>query len=911
LSKPVVIDPAHDLLRQTQAHPLDVFVKPSSVAVIGATETPGSVGRTLVTNLITSPFGGTIYPVNPTRPAVLGIRAYRSIADVPEPVDIAVVVTPARTVPDVIGECVAADVKGAIIISAGFKEVGAEGADLERRVLEAARRGRMRIIGPNCLGVMSPLTGLNATFAQAMARPGSVAFLSQSGALLTAVLDYALQEQIGFSLFASLGSMLDVGWGDLIDYLGSDSRTESIVLYMESVGDARAFLSAAREVSLNKPIIVIKAGRTGVGARAAASHTGALTGSDAVLDIAFQRAGVLRVDSLADVFALTETLAKQPLPDGNRLTILTNAGGPGVLATDALVDGGGVLAPISAETAVALNSFLPTAWSHGNPIDVLGDAGPDRYAKALATAARDENSDGLLVILTPQAMTDPTMTAEQLREYAHSLGKPVLASWMGGATVAPGERALAAAGIPTFAYPDEAARAFNALWRYRDRLCTLYETPATTDPGRVDASRAKSLLEGVRASGRTLLTEYESKQLLAAYGIPTVETYVAADEEEAVAIAERLGYPVVLKLHSETITHKSDVDGVYLDLRDAHAVRTAFARVREGVQRAAGEGHFLGVTVQPMAKLDGYELILGVSPDPQFGPVLLFGTGGQLVEVYQDRALDLPPLTTTLARRLMARTRIYAALQGVRGRPPVDLAALDDLIVRFSQLVVEQPLIREIDINPLLASPTQLLALDARVVLYGSDTPISDLPRPAIRPYPSQYVSRATLPDGALLTIRPIRPDDEARLVAFHQGLSERSVALRYYGPFALPQRIAHERLHRITQSDYDREIALVAIRDDGTLTGIARLSRLRNGIVAEPPEATFTIVVGDAFQNQRLGTELLGHLIDVARAEGVCRISAEVLAENAPMQDVCRRLGFTLSGPHGDPPTVSAVLTL
>jgi acetyltransferase len=908
----VITDPLHDLLRQGGEHPLDVFIKPRSVAVIGATENPGSVGRTIVTNLIGSPFGGVVYPVNPKRPAVLGIKAYPNIREVPDQIDLAVIVTPASTTPGIIAECVAAGVKGAIIISAGFKEIGPEGAELERQALEKAREGKMRIVGPNCLGVMSPLSGINATFAQGMARPGKVAFLSQSGALLTAVLDYAQQEQIGFSVFASLGSMLDVGWGDWIDYLGNDPKTESIVIYMESVGDARAFLSAAREVALTKPIIVIKAGRTSVGAKAAASHTGSLTGSDAALDVAFSRVGVLRADTISDIFALTEALAKQPRPKGNRLTIITNAGGPGVLATDALIGGGGALTEIGDDAMSGLNSFLPAAWSHNNPIDVLGDAPPERYAKTLEIAAQDENTDGLLVILTPQAMTEPTIIAESLRPYAQSLNKPVLASWMGGATVAAGEKILMDAGIPTFPYPDQAARIFNFLWRYSDNLRSLYEIPAATEGSEVDSEAARKLLDDVRQSGRDLLTEYESKKLLSLYGIPTVETHIATTEEEAIVVAAQLGFPVVLKLHSETVTHKTDVDGVQLNLKDEEAVRDAFRRIRTGVTRAASATDFLGVTVQPMAKLSGcYELILGASPDPQFGPIILFGTGGQLVEVYQDSALALPPLTRTLARRMMEQTKIYVALQGVRGRPPVNQEALENLVVRFSQLIVEQPVIKELDINPVLASHDTLLALDARVVLYSKDIPADQLPRPAIRPYPAQYIGTATLRSGVTVTIRPIRPDDEPRIVAFHETLSERSVELRYYHPFALSQRVAHERLQRISHNDYDREIALVAVTPDNRLIAVARLSRTRGGIAANNAEATFNLLISDEFQNQGLGTELLERLIVVARAEGVNRLFAEILSINETMQTICEKLGFILSAPHGDPATVTAEILL
>ncbi len=904
-------DPAHDLLRAARKPALDVFFAPKSVAVIGATETVGSVGRTLVSNLLASPFGGTVYPVNPKRPAVLGVRAYPNIAAIPEPVELAVVCTPAPSVPGIIRECREAGVRGAIIISAGFKEAGEPGIELERQVLAEARQSGMRIVGPNCLGVMSPLTGMNATFAQAMAKPGKVAFLSQSGALLTAVLDHALKEGIGFSAFASLGSMLDVGWGDLLDYLGDDPNTQSIVIYMETVGDARSFLSAAREVSLSKPILVIKAGRTAVGAKAAASHTGSLTGSDDVLDVAFDRVGVLRVDSIADVYALTEALAKQPRPKGKRLTIVTNAGGPGVLATDALIGGGGELAPISDETMTALNGFLPTHWSHNNPVDVLGDAGAERYAKTLAIAADDSTSDGLLVVLTPQAMTAPTETAKLLSQYATSLGKPVLASWMGGVTVAAGEQILSEAGIPTFAYPDEAARVFNYLWRYADNLQSLYETPAGTkgeSPAGANAA-AEKLFDAVLSENRTLLTEYESKQLLNAYGIPTVETRVAATPDDAVREAESFGYPVVLKINSRTITHKTDVNGVQLNLKDADAVREAFAAIGAGVANA---GHaateFEGVTVQPMVKLSGYELILGASPDPQFGPVLLFGTGGQLVEVFGDRSLALPPLTTTLARRMMERTKIYTALLGVRGRPPVDMAALETLLVRFAALIAENPRIKEMDLNPLLVDHETMIALDARVVLYDKDETIA---RPAIRPYPAQYAASVSLKDGTTIPVRPIRADDEPRLVAFHQTLSDHTVALRYFEPLALDTRTAHERLARIAGTDYDREITLIALDAAERIVAVARLSKSHGVTVSTDSEARFTLLVSDEYQYRGLGTALLKQLIAVARAEGLARVVADVLAENDAMRRVCEKLEFAVGEAHGTPPVVSVTLSL
>ncbi len=895
---------AHNVLRMEQ-NPLEVMFKPKSVAVVGATERAGSVARTILWNLISTSFGGTIFPVNPKYNSILGIKSYPSLAAIPDPVDLAVIVTPAKTVPGVIEECVAVGVQAAIIISAGFKETGPEGAALEQQILKIARRGNLRIIGPNCLGVMNPITGLNATFASTMARPGSVGFISQSGALLTAILDWSFRENVGFSAFVSIGSMLDVGWGDLIYYLGDDPNTRSIVLYMESIGDARYFLSAAREVALTKPIIVIKPGRTEEAAKAAASHTGSLTGGDEVLAAAFRRSGVLRVDSIADLFNMAEVLSKQPRPRGPRLSIVTNAGGPGVLATDALITSGGELAPISDAAMEQYNKLLPAAWSHNNPIDILGDADAGRYAEAIKIAADNPDSDGTLVILTPQAMTNPTETARALadqfaRPPGQIYGKPILASWMGGSEVSSGESILNKANIPTFPYPDTAARIFTYMHRYQRRLTALYQTPELAeDYGETGFKHflIKEMLEQIRQTGRTILTEYESKQVLEAYDIPTVPTRVAKTADEAATIAAEIGFPVVIKLNSETITHKTDVGGVRLDLASAEEVRNAFATMEKSVGEKYTPADFLGVTVQPMLKLhDGYELIVGASPDPQFGPVVLFGTGGTLVEVFKDRALAIPPLNTTLARLTMSRTKIYEALKGVRGRPPVDLALLDKIFVRFSELVVSQRWIKEIDINPLFASHEQLIALDARVVLYGPEVKEEDLPKLAIRPYPSNYVKEFANREGVEFTLRPIRPEDEPKMVAFHEKLSEQSVYLRYFRAFNLEQRTEHERLTRICYVDYDRSIALVAETADPAtgqpeIVAAGRLTRLQN-----PEEAEFAMLVRDDFQRRGVGTRLLSHLLEFGGNEGIKRVVAYMLPENRGMIEISEKLGFAMS---------------
>ena len=878
---------------------LHVFFAPKSVAVIGATEKAGSVGRNVLWNLISSPFGGPVYPVNSKRASVLGIKAYPSISAVPGSVDLAVIVTPATTVAGLVRECGACGVKGVVVISAGFRETGPAGAELERQVVEEARRAGIRLIGPNCLGVMCPVTGLNATFAQTMAKSGNVGFLSQSGALCTAVLDWSLREQVGFSAFLSTGGMADVNWGDLIDHLGSDPNTRSIVIYMESVVDARSFLSAAREVALQKPIIVIKAGRTAQAAKAAASHTGSLAGSDDVLDAAFRRCGVLRVDTIGEVFDMVEVLGRQPRPKGPKLLILTNAGGPGVLATDALLTGGGSLAELSDETMTALNGVLPQHWSHGNPVDVIGDADAERYAKSLEIAAKEKDADGLLVIMTPQGMTDPVKIADGLKGYASLPGKPVLASWMGGFEAAPGETILNAAGIPTFPFPDAAVRAFLLMAKYNYNLSGIYETPSQVEDRSVPNAQPQicAQLHQIREQGRAILTEFEAKEVFKAYGIPVVETRIATSAAEAVEHAKALGYPVVLKLHSETITHKTDVGGVQLNLGDATAVERAYQGIEESVAKKAGPGHFDGVTVQRMVRSSGaYELILGSSIDSQFGPVLLFGAGGQLVEVFHDRSLAIPPLNTTLARRMMEQTKIYKALHGVRGRKPVDLAALERLLVRFSQLVMEQPWIKEIDINPLLVSSDDIVALDARIILHDKDTPAEKLPKLAIRPYPSHYARTMEMDGKPAVHIRPIRPEDEPLIVGFHGTLSERSVYMRYFAWMKLGQRTSHERLTRICFIDYDRQIALVAeTRNERTgnrqIVGVGRLVKAQGG-----KEGEVAFVISDAVQGQGIGREMMSLLIDFARDEQLTALTATFIRENTPMRRLLERYKFEIS---------------
>jgi acetyltransferase len=699
---------------------------------------------------------------------------------------------------------------------------------------------------------------------------------------------------VGFSAFVSVGSMLDVSWGDLIDYLGDDPFTKSILIYMESIGDARAFLSAAREVALTKPIIVIKVGRTEQGAKAAGSHTGALTENDDVISAAFRRAGVLRVERISDLFHMAEVLGKQPRPRGPRLAIVTNAGGPGALATDQLVYGGGVIAALSPKSKAALDELLPPFWSRGNPIDILGDANAERYAKAVEIVAEDPSNDGILVVLTPQTMAESTLTAERICEFSRVKGKPVLASWMGGESVGGGESVLSKAGIPVYAYPDTAARVFCFMWEYAENLHALYETPSLSEHSVESESHREKvarIIAEAREEGRTLLTSLEAKKILVAYGIPVVETHLALSEEAAVEFARQIGAPVALKLHSKTITHKAQVGGVKLNVCGANAVKKAWRAIRYAL---VNEEDFSGVLVQPMMDLaSGYELILGSSTDPHFGPVLMFGAGGRFVEVSRDRVLGLPPLNATLARRIMERTCIYDALVGKRGHQPLNLAELEQILVRFSHLIAEQPWIAESDINPLFASQQGFCALDARFILHPQS--VTTPPQLAIRPYPTQYVSSWQLKNGKQVIIRPIRPEDELAMVQFHKTLSERSVRYRYCAMLNLDYRIAHERLTRICFNDYDREIALVVERKQqrvgqNEILGVGRLTRLHG-----TNDAEFAIVISDSWQRQGLGGRLLKLLVEVARAEKCSRILGHILPDNSEMRHLAKRVGFTL----------------
>ncbi len=877
-------------------HKLDRIFKPERIALFGANENPRSVGCTVLRNLVGGGYRGVVYPVHPTLEAVQGIHAYPDAASLPRTADLGVICAPAPAVPDLVRDCGEAGVLGLVIVSAGFREAGPEGRALEDRIREeAARFDGMRIVGPNCLGIIVPELGLNVSFGPGMPKKGHVAFISQSGALCTSVLDWARDENIGFSHFVSIGNMLDVDFGDLIDYFGENEESESIILYMESLKDARKFLSAARAFARSKPIVAYKAGRFEESAQAAGSHTGALAGEDAVYEAAFERAGIARVFEIGEIFDCAELVARYQPPRGPRLAIVTNAGGPGVMATDALIEAGGELAQLAPETLEKLDESLPPSWSHGNPVDVLGDARPKRFAKAARIVLEDKGVDALLVVLTPQAMTNPTLTAKAVGELAAGTRKPILAAWLGGGSMREGIALLNEAGIATHATPEQAVRAFMTLVAYSRNLETLHEVPRDI-PVRftLDRRRVRENFAAMLPADGDTLSETASKALLAAYGIPVARPREAAGADEAVAAARETGYPVVLKIASPDITHKSDVGGVELDLRDDDAVRGAFGRITAAAREARPDARIDGVTVQPMVRAaDGIEIIVGMKKDPTFGSVILVGTGGTAAEVFNDRALGFPPLNERLARRMLESLRSWPMLRGYRGRPGVDLDRLIEILMRFSYLVADFPEIAELDVNPLVVRADGAVALDARVIVDREAVarPVKPYSHLALRPYPEEYVSEAALRDGTPVTLRPIRPEDEPRWMDMLGTCSRDTIYARFRGFFRWD---SHQAAIRFCYIDYDREMALVAEIEDGgerKLIGVGRL-------VAAPDleSADYAVLVADPWQNQGLGGVFTDTCLAIAKEWGVGQVLAETSTDNVRMQRVFERRGFRMT---------------
>jgi acetyltransferase len=870
------------------------MLDPKTIALIGATESEGTVGRTIMENLLASE-GRDIYPVNPRHDTILDLKCYPSIAEVPVHIDLAVVAVPAEGVPDVLQACAERGVCGAIVVSAGFGETGKHGAALEKRIRKILDTYPMRVIGPNCLGVIRPTVGLNASFLSIQPMKGDIALISQSGALGTGMLDWATTAHIGFSLFASVGSMTDVDFADLIDFLGEDRYTRSILVYMESIGDARRFISAARSFARSKPIIVLKPGRYSESARVALSHTGAMASDDELYEAAFRRVGVVRVHEVADLFHTAEVLDSHRLPKGASVAVVTNAGGLGVMATDALVEWGGKLAKLSDKTMDTLNAALPAYWSHANPVDVLGDADSERFVVALNACLHDTNVNGVLVIYTPQGNALPNAMAEQVATIASKAHKPVITVLMGGERVLEGRDIFHRAGVPCFETPEDAVKAYLGMYRYSSNLELLYQTPAELP---VDAAPPKhnlqALLKRVARSGRSVLTEEESKRFVRTYGVPIVTQRLARDVDEALEAANRAGYPVVLKVVSHGITHKSAAGGVATGVCSPNELRGAYARILDRVAKSAPKAVIEGVSVQEMIREVDYELIMGIKKDPQFGSVIIFGAGGVSAEGLADFAVALPPLNQVLARRMMEETRIFQVMsKPPKGVTPPDLGELEELLTMLSNIAVDFPEVAELDINPLVIAGGQATAVDARVVIDEAVIAGKSTDRHlVITPYPTRYVMPWRLADGTQVLLRPVRPEDEPLEAELLATASEETLRARF---FENRVNIDHTMLVRFTNIDYDREMAIVAELTKGRKKRIIGVGRL----MVEPSRSRgeFAVMVHDEFQGQGLGFKLTDLIIGIAQEKGLAEVRGYIDSKNHRMLKVVEELGFMEEG--------------
>lgn len=868
---------------------LQSIFRPRSVALIGASIHERSVGYVVARNLTTGGFAGPVMPVNPHHKAVAGILAYPDVASMPMTPDLAVICTPAKTVPGLIAELGARGTKGAVVITAGLGEgKTGPGENLRQAMLDAARPHLLRIIGPNCLGVISTETGLNASFAQMNAKPGSIAMVAQSGAVLTTVLDWASARGIGFSHLVSLGDMSDVDFGDLLDYLALDPNTHSIVLYVEAVTQARKFMSAARAAARIKPVIAIKAGRHAAAARAALSHTGALAGSDAVYGAAFRRAGVLRVMTLEEIFDALESIATLKTNVGDRLAILTNGGGIGVLATDSLLDRDGRLAELSQTTIGQLDRVLPKTWSRANPVDIIGDAPPERYVDALSVLLAVPEVDCVLVLNCPTAVASGVEAARAVIQMAAQHKRPILTNWLGKETAEAARKLFNEAGLPAYETPDQAVRGFMHLVRYRRAQEALREVPPSHSLDFIpNVSKARALLADALAAGQEWLDPLRLNQLLGCYEIPVPRLSLAANAKQAAKEASDFGVPVALKIQSPDIVHKSDVGGVVLGLRTSESVREAAEAMRKRLAEAMPSAKLEGFLVQEMVvRPNAYELIAGMSVDSTFGPVLLFGQGGTAVEVVADKSLALPPLNLVLARATVERTRVFRQLKGYRDRPAADLDAIALTLVKLSQLVCDHDEIAEIDINPLLVDERGVIALDARVRLGRTVEEAARGKRLAIKAYPRELEQSLSIPELGTCLLRPIRPEDASAIVQLFQKLTPEDIRLRFFSPW---REMPPAQLARLTQIDYDREMAFVLLPPAGDeILGVVRLSADPDNIRAE-----FAVLVRSDLKGHGIGRILMKHLIAHARARGLKELFGEVLAENTLMLALCRELGF------------------
>jgi len=874
---------------------LNKIFKPKSIAVIGASNSIGSAGYRIFRNLIGSGWDGIVYPINPGKESIQGVQAYSNVLDLPKVVDLAIIATPAKTVPQVLEQCGKHGIKGVLIISAGFKEVGAKGVELEKELLKIKEKYDMRIIGPNCVGFILPYINLNATFAESMPEKGNIALISQSGAVCGAILDWAAAAKVGFSAFTSVGSMIDVDFGDLIDYFGMDINTRSIVLYIESITNARKFMSAAKSFARAKPIIVIKSGRFKEGAMAATSHTGALAGEDVIYDAAFRRVGIVRVKDIRDLFNCSSILAKQPRPTGPNIAIITNAGGPGVLATDSIIEKGGKLAKLSDETVEKMDKFLPAHWSKANPVDIIGDSDEERYQKAIETCLEDKNVDGILVLCVPQVMANPKKLADRIIDISRKTTKPILTSFIGEETVYHARQLLNRSNVPSYSSPDEAVDAYMYLYHYARGLELLYETPEeiSIETSQSNKDLIDKILDDAVKEDRNILTENESKAFLELYGIKTTQAFNAIDEDQAVKLAEKIGYPVVMKIYSPDITHKSDVGGVALNLQCEENVREKFNTMTKKAKQLSPNAKILGVTIQKMMTNQGTELILGSKKDPVFGSVILFGLGGKFTEFFKDRAIGFPPLNQVLAHRIIEQTRAYNLLKGFRDLPPVNMKKVEETLIKFSQLIIDHPEIKELDINPIIASGDDLVAVDARIII---DKDSKNHPNLIISPYPSKYKKEIKLKDGTNVLLRAIKPEDEYLWLNMFRSFSQETIRYRF---FRIIKDTPHEVRTRYCNIDYDREIGIVAeVIEDGEkrFLGVTR-------IIVDPSknnEAEFALVVGDKWHRLGLGSELLDYTFEIAEDKNLDRVYGLVLKDNMPMISLCREKGFKFS--DGDP---------
>lgn len=870
---------------------IDKMLNPKVVAVIGASETEGSVGQSTMKNLLLGKDRRKIIPVNTKREMIMGLKCYPTISKVPDHADLAIIATPAKTVPAVLEECAKTGVSGAVILSAGFREIGAEGVKLEEEIRRIQDKYDIRVLGPNCVGIIRPHIGLNATFLRDNPAPGQIAFVSQSGALGSAILNWAVSARIGFSMFVSLGSTLDIDYGDMIDYLGEDPNTRSIIIYMEGVGNARKFMSAARGFARTKPIIIIKAGKHAAGAKAASSHTGALAGDYAVYDAAFKRAGVVLVDEIGDLFNCASVLDSRFLPAGPRLAIVTNAGGPAVLAADSVISHGGELPQLSDDTMKIMDANLPPYWSHGNPVDIIGDADAKRYETAVRACIADPNVDGLLVIYTPQGTTQPTVLAETVTKIAADRRKPMLTVWMGEDSVREARDVFHKNDVPTYPTPEEAVRTYMYMYRYRQNLDLLYQTPEEL---RVDFSPPKSHLKVMihkAVKQRTVLTQSEVDRFLDAYHLPRAKGRLAKSVEQASMIASEVGYPVVLKIASQDILHKTDIGGVVTGVDTPQSLQDTYQLLMERAKKAKPDARIDGVYVQKMVKGVDYELILGAKKDRDFGSIILFGMGGIGVELWKDVSIGLPPLNQVLAHRTIEETRIYQALsKGLRNKPAIDVRALEEIMVRFSNMIVDFPEIAEMDINPLVVSEGKLLVVDARIILDPKVQPHTEAySHLVITPYPSKYIIPWRLKDGTEVTLRPIRPEDEPMEHELIRGLSSETSRFRF---FQIIKDLPHDALVRFCNIDYDREMAFIAETREADRRVEIGVSRLI--LESNKKRGEFAVVVADKYQGKGLGIKLVDMLIEVARDKNVEAIYGIVMSENTNMINLCEKLGFT-----------------